>query len=611
VKLAGGHSALEGGTAYLNLEPGQCHGDDAPIQALLAARVSRVVIGIRHPMKHFRGEATEALRRAGVNVDVVDTINTDDADVLAVLDRCRAANAALACRAETGKPLGVLKYAMTLDGKIAASSGHAAWVSCEAARARVYQMRAESDAVVVGGNTVRRDNPRLTTRRESGHRPLRVVLSRSMNLPIHDADYNIWNTSEAPTLVMTQRGAADEGTLDVLRSKYGVEVVEFDILTADVASNYLARRGCLQVLWESGGNLSAPAISEQAVHKVVAFVAPKIVGGPTDATVEQPAAPTPVGDLGNIFMTQAIELKSARYEQVGTDMCVTGYLNRAYDGPDFMETATPSSQTATSSYDGFDGVVSNQPMMCDLPHLDLPRSMVESWGLLPGTQFGDAAAMTALCETDEASNDGGGEKRSAPVHFYKAWMEHGALTNFSPHEICVHDADKVSDMDPSTTWPSVEHFYQASKFDVRQGTQGSEEAEEIRASIGAAPSPEEAARIGRTYERTRPDLVYQDWTTRKVPVMEAAIRAKFTQHNAPRRALLNTGRRRLVEDSVVDSYWGGGRDRGGLNHLGRLLMELREELRMQESVQRADVLRVAASLERDRAPSWEDGRNDL
>ena len=90
---------------------------------------------------------------------------------------------ALLHRAALGRPLSVLKYAMTLDGKIATSAGHAAWVSCAESRARVFATRARSDAVIVGGNTVRRDNPNLTTRREGGHKPVRIVMSRTLDLP--------------------------------------------------------------------------------------------------------------------------------------------------------------------------------------------------------------------------------------------------------------------------------------------------------------------------------------------------------------------------------------------------------------------------------------------
>jgi diaminohydroxyphosphoribosylaminopyrimidine deaminase/5-amino-6-(5-phosphoribosylamino)uracil reductase len=79
--------------------------------------------------------------------------------------------------------MSVLKYAMTLDGKIATHTGHSAWVSNADSRARVFAMRAASDCIIVGGNTVRRDNPRLTTRRDFGHRPARIVMSRTLELP--------------------------------------------------------------------------------------------------------------------------------------------------------------------------------------------------------------------------------------------------------------------------------------------------------------------------------------------------------------------------------------------------------------------------------------------
>ena len=90
---------------------------------------------------------------------------------------------ALLHRAATGRPLGILKYAMTLDGKIATNAGHSAWVSSTLSRQRVFDARSRSDAVIVGGQTVRQDNPRLTTRRDGGHAPVRIVMSRTLDLP--------------------------------------------------------------------------------------------------------------------------------------------------------------------------------------------------------------------------------------------------------------------------------------------------------------------------------------------------------------------------------------------------------------------------------------------
>lgn len=118
---------------------------------------------------------------------------------------------ALLHRVVTGKPLGILKYAMTLDGKIATSSGHSAWVTSPGSRAKVFDTRARSDAVIVGGQTLRRDNPRLTTRRESGHTPVRILMSRTLDLPL------VSPTIEGPWLssvmVDSQSAGLNEGCL--------------------------------------------------------------------------------------------------------------------------------------------------------------------------------------------------------------------------------------------------------------------------------------------------------------------------------------------------------------------------------------------------------------
>lgn len=147
--------AAAGGTAYLNLECGDCHGERAAVDALVRARLARVVVGMRHPLPHLRGAAVAQLRAAGLRVDVLGEARcaapAEDAD--AALDACLAANQALLHRAVLRRPLGLLKYAMTLDGKIATHTGHSAWVSSPQSRQRVFEARAASDAVIVGGCT--------------------------------------------------------------------------------------------------------------------------------------------------------------------------------------------------------------------------------------------------------------------------------------------------------------------------------------------------------------------------------------------------------------------------------------------------------------------------
>nr|XP_018683346.1 PREDICTED: riboflavin biosynthesis protein PYRR, chloroplastic isoform X2 [Musa acuminata subsp. malaccensis] len=260
VEKAGG--LARGATAYLNMEPGDCYSDHTAVSSLVQAGISRVVIGLRHPLQHLRGKAIQSLRSESVQVDVLgedlQSKTFEDA-----LKSCLMVNAPLLYRAAFRVPFSVLKYAMTLDGKIATMSGHASWISSKVSRGRVFELRGRSDAIVVGGNTVRRDDPQLTARHGGGHVPVRIVMSRTLNLP---DEAKLWNVTEAYTIVTTQRGARRD--LQKKLAKKGVEVVEFDILNSRDVMEYCYDRGYLSVLWECGGALSAPAISSGVIHKV-------------------------------------------------------------------------------------------------------------------------------------------------------------------------------------------------------------------------------------------------------------------------------------------------------------------------------------------------------
>lgn len=292
-----------GATVYVNLEPCNHYGRTPPCsEALIAAGVAKVVVGMVDPNPLVAGGGIARLRAAGIEV------------VVGVEERaCRKLNEGFIHRILYKRPFGILKYAMTLDGKIATTSGHSAWVTNQEARQIVHQMRAACDAVIVGGNTVRLDNPRLTTHQQQAHNPLRVVMSRSLQLPEHA---HLWETKEAPTVVLTEVGANPAFKEALL--KQGVEVVEFPQLTPEQAMAYLYERGFCSVLWECGGTLAARAIASKAVQKVVAFIAPKIIGGSN--------APTPVGELGLTAMTEALSLEDVEIRVVGSDCLIEGYL---------------------------------------------------------------------------------------------------------------------------------------------------------------------------------------------------------------------------------------------------------------------------------------------
>ncbi|MEH2343125.1 MAG: bifunctional diaminohydroxyphosphoribosylaminopyrimidine deaminase/5-amino-6-(5-phosphoribosylamino)uracil reductase RibD [Nostoc sp.] len=294
-----------GATIYVSLEPCNHYGRTPPCsEGLIEAGVAKVVVGMVDPNPLVAGGGIARLRAAGIEV----LVGVEE-------EACRQLNEAFVHRILHKRPLGILKYAMTLDGKIATTSGHSAWVTSQEARSEVHLVRAACDAIIVGGNTVRQDNPYLTSHQVGAHNPLRVVMSRHLNLP---TSAHLWQTADAPTLVLTQKGANPD--FQELLLKQGVEVLELASLTPDKAMAYLYERGFCSVLWECGGTLAASAIAQGAVQKVLAFIAPKIIGGSI--------APTPVGDLGFTTMTEALSLERVRWRVVGSDCLVEGYFSQ-------------------------------------------------------------------------------------------------------------------------------------------------------------------------------------------------------------------------------------------------------------------------------------------
>ncbi|MGB0564897.1 MAG: bifunctional diaminohydroxyphosphoribosylaminopyrimidine deaminase/5-amino-6-(5-phosphoribosylamino)uracil reductase RibD [Spirulinaceae cyanobacterium] len=296
-------AAAQGATVYVSLEPCNHYGRTPPCtEALINAGVSTVVVGMVDPDPRVSGTGIQRLRDAGIEVRVgIEQ------------DACAQLNEAFIWRVTQGQPLSILKYAMTLDGKIATTTGHSAWVSGPAARKWVHQRRAESDAVIVGGNTVRQDNPNLTSHGMSDHNPLRVVMTRSLDLP---PNANLWDVTVAPTRIYTLPDANPE--LQQRLGDRGVAVIPLPDLNPTTVLKDLYHQGLSQVFWECGGTLAAAALKAGVIQKVMAFVAPKIIGGAT--------APSPVGDLGLTEMGRAIVLERLTIQTVEPDLLVEGYI---------------------------------------------------------------------------------------------------------------------------------------------------------------------------------------------------------------------------------------------------------------------------------------------
>lgn len=288
-----------GGTLVVSLEPCCHHGRTPPCtEEVIDAGIVRVVVAMTDPDPRVAGAGLSRLRAAGL--EVIEGVATDEAWWL---------NRAFVHRVRTGRPLGILKWAMSLDGRTALPNGSSQWISGPPARAWVHRLRAQCDAVLVGGGTLRADNPLLTSRGQRNPEPLRVVLSRSLDLP---STAQLWDQSDAATLVLHGSDAPPERQQQL--DRLGVEHLALPACQPKAALELLAQRGCNQVLWECGPELAAAALRDGCVQQVAGVIAPTLLGGL--------AARTPLGDLGLLDVNQAEPWGQQRLQSLGKDWLI-------------------------------------------------------------------------------------------------------------------------------------------------------------------------------------------------------------------------------------------------------------------------------------------------
>jgi len=303
--------AARGATLYVTLEPCCHHGRTPPCtDAILAAGVSRVHYAVRDPDPRVNGGGADALRAAGVPVDA----GACAADAAALI-------APFAHRLATGRPLVTLKYAMTLDGRIATRRGHSRWVSGAAAREHVHAMRDAADAILIGAGTALADDPALTAR-PSGvadiRHPLRVILDSHGRVPL-DArvfDPALPGRTLVGTVDMTDRKCA------VLTGR-GVEVLRLPAdgsgrVSLSALLDALGERGVSDLVVEGGATVNGAFLDAGLAARVTVFVAPKLIGGD--------GAPGPIAGTGRDEMGDALRLEGVQISQVGQDLMIEGWL---------------------------------------------------------------------------------------------------------------------------------------------------------------------------------------------------------------------------------------------------------------------------------------------
>jgi len=302
-----------GATLYVTLEPCAHYGRTPPcVDAILRAGIRRVVIAIRDPYPEVDGRGIAALRAAGLEVDVGLEAKAAAAVVAGYLKRLR-----------TGLPEVTLKYAMTLDGRLATRTGHSRWITGPEARRYAHQLRDRHDAILVGVGTVLQDDPELTTRLDPSEcgdggppHPLRVVLDSQARTP--PTARLLSPAVPGQTLIVTTEGAPPE-RVAALRAA-GAEIITVPARCGKVdirsALFELGARGINSVLVEGGGRVLGSLFDAGLVDRVGAFVAPVLVGGSD--------APIPLAGRGVETMEQAVRLRDVRIRELGTDVVIEG-----------------------------------------------------------------------------------------------------------------------------------------------------------------------------------------------------------------------------------------------------------------------------------------------
>jgi diaminohydroxyphosphoribosylaminopyrimidine deaminase/5-amino-6-(5-phosphoribosylamino)uracil reductase len=249
---------------YVTLEPCCHYGKTGPCtDALIEAKLKKVVVATIDPSKHANGKGIRQLRKAGIKVDV--GLYEEGARIL---------NAPFMKFARTGKPLVTLKWAQSIDGKLASTKSR--WISCEESRKDAHNLRRRVGAILVGINTVLKDDPLLTPRPGNGKKPLRIVLDNRLRIPLKSR--LLATAKNVPVLIVTRN--------KMLRTKKAKQIIGrgAELLGCPRKSNLrfllgqLGQRGIQHLLVEGGPTVIGSFLKENLADKIVVYIAPRILG---------------------------------------------------------------------------------------------------------------------------------------------------------------------------------------------------------------------------------------------------------------------------------------------------------------------------------------------
>lgn len=308
---------VSGATLYVTLEPCNHHGRTPPCTAqIIEKQIARVVVAHADPNPLMAGSSFSHLEKAGISVEV------------GLLEKeARRLNEAFITFHELQRPFMVLKWAMTMDGRIAAMTGQSRWISNEQSRSYVHQIRSDVDAVMVGIGTVLQDNPMLNVRLDhyEKRQPKRIIVDGNLRIPAKakvltatpPGDCIIATTEFAPE-AKAERLRQDGHHVLVMKGRRGL--IDLRQLT-----HQLTQFDIQSVLCEGGSAMHGSLVRARLVDKVIAFMAPKIVGGEDGKT--------PISGWGVSSMHEALSLEEVSIRTFETDVCLEGYVPVEYRLP--------------------------------------------------------------------------------------------------------------------------------------------------------------------------------------------------------------------------------------------------------------------------------------
>ena len=293
-----------GGTLYVNLEP-CCHRGKTPpcVDRIISSGIKKVFISIKDPDLRVAGKGIRLLENAGVKVN----LGVCEKEALEL-------NKSFIYKNLNGCSYGVLKWAMSLDGRVGLKNGQSKWITTEKSRSLVHKLRADFDAIIIGGNTLRKDNPILTTRGLKEIEPLRVVFTRNLDLPL---EAKLWDTEISNTLVVYDSSTANEENLKRIPNNVAIEKVTSD--DPRLLSKVLAEKGCNRVLWECGPELATAAVKSGCIQEFITFLAPKILGGINGMN--------PFLDFDFKSMSEVINLNLKEIQPLNRDLYLKSFIN--------------------------------------------------------------------------------------------------------------------------------------------------------------------------------------------------------------------------------------------------------------------------------------------